>query len=310
MKTQLLATFGLLVFVCFCNAKLENKNREGKLFSLFSVVNFKNDPCQSTSSISSGSTEYRNGTCYTSSECTDKGGSEKGGCAAGFGVCCVFILNKASSKDINQNDTYVQNPGFPSAFSTPTAMSYTVNKYQDDICFLRLDFETFTLDGPVDETAGGACPSGSFSVTVTGQSIPDVCGSNAGEHMYINMGPDRSSTATLQFSGFTTTSTSPKWEIKVSQIPCYKEYSPPDGCLQWNTGLTGKIRTFNYLSTTGSHLSSQDYRSCVRQEAGFCCIEYTVCDATADSFSLDNLATDISEAGATCNEDYIAIEGI
>jgi hypothetical protein len=34
---------------------------------------------------------------------------------------------------------------------------------------LRLDFETFTLDGPVDETAGGACPSGSFSVTVCKQ---------------------------------------------------------------------------------------------------------------------------------------------
>ena len=29
------------------------------------MVSFKNDPCQSTSSISSGSTDYRNGTCRT-----------------------------------------------------------------------------------------------------------------------------------------------------------------------------------------------------------------------------------------------------
>ena len=36
------------------------------VFSIFSVVSFKNDPCQSTSSISSGSTDYRNGTCRTS----------------------------------------------------------------------------------------------------------------------------------------------------------------------------------------------------------------------------------------------------
>ena len=53
------------------------------VFSLFTVVNFKNEPCQSTDSLSSGSTPYRNGTCFTSSECQSKGGSSKGGCAAG-----------------------------------------------------------------------------------------------------------------------------------------------------------------------------------------------------------------------------------
>ena len=54
------------------------------VFSLFTVVNFKNEPCQSTDSLSSGSTPYRNGTCFTSSECQSKGGSSKGGCAAGW----------------------------------------------------------------------------------------------------------------------------------------------------------------------------------------------------------------------------------
>ena len=29
------------------------------------------------------------GTCYTASECTTKGGEERGSCASGFGVCCV-----------------------------------------------------------------------------------------------------------------------------------------------------------------------------------------------------------------------------
>ena len=36
------------------------------VFSLFSIVTFKNNPCVSTSSLSSGSTSYRNGTCFTS----------------------------------------------------------------------------------------------------------------------------------------------------------------------------------------------------------------------------------------------------
>ena len=30
------------------------------------------------------------GICYTSSECTSKGGKHDGNCAAGFGACCHF----------------------------------------------------------------------------------------------------------------------------------------------------------------------------------------------------------------------------
>ena len=58
-------------------------------FSLFSIVQFPNQQCTASSS----STTY--GTCYTSSECTSKGGSSDGNCAAGFGVCCElqFYIN-------------------------------------------------------------------------------------------------------------------------------------------------------------------------------------------------------------------------
>ena len=54
-------------------------------FSLFSIVQFPNQQCTASSS----STTY--GTCYTSSECTSKGGSSDGNCAAGFGVCCKYL---------------------------------------------------------------------------------------------------------------------------------------------------------------------------------------------------------------------------
>ena len=36
------------------------------VFSLFTVVNFKNEACTSTASLAVGQTAYRNGTCYTS----------------------------------------------------------------------------------------------------------------------------------------------------------------------------------------------------------------------------------------------------
>ncbi len=109
----------------------------------------------------------RNGTCYTNTECQDRGGSASDNCALGFGVCCTFQITSTNDQ-ISQNCTYLQNPGFPSATTDATALSWTVNKCSDDVCFLRLDFETFTLQGAgatnaVDE---GTCLD-TFMVTVS-----------------------------------------------------------------------------------------------------------------------------------------------
>lgn len=54
------------------------------VISLFSLVRFSNSPCTT-------STGY-NGTCFTSAECSTKGGTGYGSCASGFGVCCVSKL--------------------------------------------------------------------------------------------------------------------------------------------------------------------------------------------------------------------------
>ena len=54
-------------------------------------------------------------------------------------------------------------------------------------------------------------------------------------------------------------------------------FRPPNGCLQYQTGLTGRITTFNFAATDSQqHLASQSYSHCIRQEAGFCCIQYQV----------------------------------
>ena len=154
------------------------------MFSLFTIVNFKNDACISSSSLSSGSTAYRNGTCFTSSECSSKGGSAKGNCASGFGVCCVFLYSSSSQTQVNYNDTYLQNPGFPSTYGDTGSLSYTINKCSQDICWLRLDFETFQTLGPSDtiETTGGACAD-TLTITVSsGQTIPQLCGLLTGQH--------------------------------------------------------------------------------------------------------------------------------
>ena len=54
-------------------------------FSVFSVVQFDNEQC--VTKVTGGSTY---GTCLTSTECVDRGGSKQGNCASGFGTCCFF----------------------------------------------------------------------------------------------------------------------------------------------------------------------------------------------------------------------------
>ena len=67
-------------------------------------------------------------TCYTAGECSSKGGSSQGSCAAGFGVCCICIVSNAlvciltlfyavqvsaTSSNIRENCTYITNPSYP-----------------------------------------------------------------------------------------------------------------------------------------------------------------------------------------------------
>ena len=101
-------------------------------FSLFSIVQFPNDECTSSSS----STTL--GTCLTSSECANNGGSADGSCASGFGVCCV-ISTSTCGTSVSTNITYIRNPSYPSSVtltSTGTC-SFTVKKVSDDVCQLR-----------------------------------------------------------------------------------------------------------------------------------------------------------------------------
>ena len=73
----------------------------------------------------------RNGTCFTATECTDNSGTASGNCASGFGICCLFTISGTTGLTVSQNNTYIQNPSFPSVYTDTTALSYTVNKCAD-----------------------------------------------------------------------------------------------------------------------------------------------------------------------------------
>jgi hypothetical protein len=172
---------------------------------------------------------------------------------------------------------------------TATTFSYKVSKVASNICFLRLDFETFTITGPADskETGGGACSTDTFKITgPSKERIPTICGKNTGQHVYVDFGTELSEQVSLDFA-FAGTSTVRTWEIKTSQIECSSNFRPPAGCLQYFTTPNGRITTFNFLDDTTTHLASQDYNVCIKKQDGFCCVQYQVCADQTGAFTLD-----------------------
>merc|ERR1719464_1439875 len=143
--------------------------KDAKAFSLFNVVTFQNDACTSTSiTTNSGA---RIGQCFTAEECTAKGGTASGGCAMGFGTCCLFTQSTCGGT-VDNNCTHIQNDGFPTV---------------------------------ITNTNGG--------------DTPVVCGQNDGQHMYIDIGPSETASATIGFT-FLALAATRSWEIKVTQLEC------------------------------------------------------------------------------------------
>merc|ERR1711899_298851 len=298
--------------------KVKDASREGKVFSLFSVVTFPNEGCTSQSGTTGISGVNRNGTCYTSTECSDNGGTASGNCAAGFGVCCLFVYSSASTT-ISQNCSYIQNPNFPSAYASTSTIAWQINKCATNICTMRLDFETFTTTGPtVTNDATTATLLDSFVVTSSpsGFTAPTISGENKGQHIYVEVGPDSGAYITMTFTFGTSTTISRYWEIHVTQHECSSIARPYDaGCLQYHTGSAGRLESFNFAQSTSSlygHLHSQDYNICIRQEQGACCIKYSLCDDTYSFAIMNNeqsVATGANQ-GTYCDADHIEITGL
>ena len=129
--------------------------------------------------------------------------------------------------------------------------------------------------------------------------------------VYMDMGGESTNTATVSFT-FSGTSTTRQWDIKVTQIPCYASWKPPGGCLQFHTDLAGRIKTFNFDdSSDQQHLASQEYNICIRPQAGYCCVEYSLCSDT-NSWTLDADAdiANTADLDSQCNaDDHLRIQG-
>ncbi|KAG7209970.1 hypothetical protein KM043_011559 [Ampulex compressa] len=238
-------------------------NRENRLFSIFTVVKFDNAICVGTNG--------ENGTCLAASECVQRRGISNGICANGYGVCCIVLVS--CGETISNNNTYFVNPNYPSTFDGTDSCQLTLLKSNPDVCQFRLDFVQFNIKGP--ETTNHVCTYDQFIVS-GGNPVPTICGNNNGNHMYIDAGIGQTNPITLTFvtSG---TSFPRSWKVRVSQIRCNTIYRAEEGCLQYFTGVSGQIKSFNYDPNTGLQLSNQDYSICIRMERNFCGIQYMIC---------------------------------
>merc|ERR1712038_127704 len=294
-----------------------------KHFSLFSVVTFGNEECTSSSSVAGGATA---GTCYSSTECSDKNGMAAGNCASGFGGCCAFLNTGAVASTITENRTRLRNSEFPSIATATTAQSiaYTINKMNADICQIRLDFDNFIIAGPSVTTENFVLSTGTrcqdslklaTSDVSTWSQMPHgaICGAMTGEHLYVELSPTSSDslTATLEtlVSGTLTPAIAQRvWDIKVSQIECNATYRAPAGCSQYYMGRHGKIASMNFYRVTGStpalnaqnsgvHLQTSHIRSCIRREKHMCCTEYQLC-ASYNSIAMADSGAAAAAGGA------------
>jgi len=295
-------------------------------FSALSVVKFPNTACNSTS------TDNRIGTCYTTEECAEKDGTASGYCANGYGVCCLTSLSCGGSS--KENNTYLT----MTTTTNPDNLHclYQICPLNVDICRIKLDFIVFSIASPqtgttdtAATTSGGAfgtCYRDTFSLSSGGNlGSPIICGYNTGQHMFVDA---ISSCSNAAFT-FNKDTVSRSYDIRVIQYECGDTQGGPPDCLQYFTGTSGEIASFNFptnlatITSTVTHLANQHYATCWRRESGYCAVCYypkvaigTVAGnaaATQSSFGVSNSATVISDEtqsqtdAANCEADYLTI---
>jgi len=281
--------------------------KDAKAFSLFSVVTFPNDECTTVMDPT------MRGLCITAEECTDQGGTASGNCASGFGVCCFTTITEQGT--ITNNVTYIQNEGFPTAVLATTPAPNAIQRAfmvqgGTNICQVRFDFEAATVFSP-PTTATGLCEGDTITVTQTSRTrggFVTLCGTLSGQHIYVeNDGANPAATLNIDTADITLART---WKILVRTIECDSPAKAPGGCLQYFTGTSGNVLSFN-AGATGALIRDLLYNICIRREVGMC--SYTVRQARSgnaampDAFEVGTVdAGGVGAAACTMNA-YLVI---
>ena len=225
-------------------------------------------------------------------------------------------------------------PNYPAALPNETAQCELTVSHdcKNPVCQLRIDLLDFRLGPPLS----GDCDDDQFIVRAN-DPVPTLCGDNSGQHIYVDVrGRSETNLNLLTMPIFpkpvgvhneTNSSRTiiewlnevdPQrgWKMMITQLPCDCSESwrltvprAPTGCLQYHTGITGEITSFNYYGTISNyepcwngtevacgekistgHLNNLDYTVCVQSEPGYCAISYKQEDNQA--FQMSGLRTE------------------
>ena len=64
----------------------------------------------------------------------------------------------------------------------------------------------------------------------------------------------------------------------------------PSDCLQYYTGINGRVKSFNFASQV--QIASLSYTACIRQEEGFCGIQWKATQGLASTLDAFDLSDD------------------
>jgi hypothetical protein len=167
--------------------------------------------------------------------------------------------------------------------------AYTITKCAPTICQLRIDFLDFILAPPDGD---GECSTDVLKIDGANSVIPDICGYNTAQHIYVDFGAGDIAITIRASRGFPFKR---RWNIQVTQIDCGSEFRAPSGCLQYYLTPTGTVTSFNYQSSATSalnqlempgtrQLANQRYGACVRMLEGMCSIAWS--KVSSKNFSL------------------------
>jgi len=286
---------------------LPTAQKQGKAFSLFSVVTFPNNECTTLM------TPAMTGVCVTSDECQNSGNTiatASGNCASGFGVCCFRRIEEAGT--VTEDLTHIQSVGFPMAVTALNANpavdapALAWNIMTDaNCCAVKFEFISAQLRAP----AAGACGD-TLNVATPARNpgagfIPgNLCGVLTGQHLIVDTnraGGAMAATLTIDTDG---NAGDRFWKILVRRIECNSDALPPAGCLQYFTGLSGRITSFNGAQTANaqSMLQNLNYNICIKRGAGMCGVVYREAGGAIDSFGLGQADTNANANPAVNGE--------
>ncbi|KAJ2939332.1 hypothetical protein O0L34_g13429 [Tuta absoluta] len=179
-----------------------------------------------------GSDRNTGGVCLSRNQCNTQGGKAIGFCGV-FATCCS--LNACDVRTNTKVAVFINPP--LSRESSGLECSYNVEINNNNVCQMRIDFETFNLAPPttvepvenVTQRPGYTCRNDIFQVTnlqANSDFLPPLCGDNNGQHLYVRVNASTNSRSIRINFKIADRNTQPNlptatWKIKVTQLECF-----------------------------------------------------------------------------------------